>query len=253
MNENKKLIILVAIAFVFLGIIGLVYYDSYKTAKAEVEKFYTAFKSEKEQVIFIGRETCYYCNLAKPIMEDFNNQYKFNYVYIDTDLINNEQLTQILNTLKVNPDDFGTPYTVIAKNNEVIKDFHGAGSESQILNFLKESNIIVNEEANLINYINYEEYQKLLNKANSLIVVGDSTNENYKTMMNDLRKLRTEKNVVINYFSILEITEETSSEFSNVVLPSMIITNNKKEQITLTGVKTYDEYLTFLQKNGIIK
>lgn len=255
MNEKKKMIFILAILCIFVIAIGAVIFKSYKDEKRVMDSFYNTFNQDKRTLIFIGRDGCYYCQLLKPILEDFDSQYQFGYLYVNTDKISTSKLNEILNVLELDTETFGTPTSVIVENGQVIANSKGSTSEKTYFEFLKENGIINTDEPNLINYINYEEYTNLLNnnQSGTLIVIGDSHDDQYKTMMKYLRNIKAENNIAINYFSMLEISQENSSEFTNVSLPTMIVINSSRQKVTLEGNKTYEEYVTFLQNNGIIK
>lgn len=255
MNEKKKMIILFVIIGLFIAALGMVALKSYMDEKREVEKFYEIFNSEKRSLIFIGRDGCYYCQLQKPILEDFDEQYQFGYYYLNTDNIGTNKLHKILEDLSIDVNNFGTPTTVVTEGGNVINTYAGASSEITYFNFLKDNDIIKTNEPNLINYINYSQYKSLIdnNKPGTVIVIGDSHNSGYKTMMKYLRNIIAENNITINYFSALEITQESSAEFATTVLPTMIVINKDGQKVTLEEDKTYDEYVTFLKNNGIMK
>lgn len=255
MNEKNKMITILIILALAVAAIAMVVIVSSIDEKKEMDKFEQVLNSEGKHLILIGRDGCYYCQLEHPIIDDFNSQYEFGYLYINTDLVGSTKLGEILDRLEISREGFGTPVSAIVENGKTIDRLNGAGSEKDYFDFLKRNGIITTNEPNLITYVDYTEYTNIMNakKPGTIMVIGDSHDEKYLEMMKYLRNIKAENNIPVYYFGLLEITTEAQAEFADVELPTMIVFNKDGQKITLEGNKTYEEYVTFLENNGIIK
>ena len=83
MNESKKIIVVISVIVVLLlGTLGFVYADS-KDSKQIYDQFLEAFNREENTLIYLGSETCGYCSLLTPSLEDMKERYGLDYVYFE--------------------------------------------------------------------------------------------------------------------------------------------------------------------------
>ncbi len=260
MNESKKmLIILGVVVFAILGIFGYALAES-KSSEQLYNEFEAAFNGEKKTLVYLGSSTCGYCQLLNPSLQDMKQRYEFDYVYIDANEISSSYLKKILNKLELS--SLGTPYLAIVSNGEIVDTQNGYSDYDITFEFLQENEIIDKDAKLLLNYIDYEQYEKLLNsKENEVIVVGQSTCSYCVQAKIILNEIAEEEDVDINYLNISYLTEDEGKEFESSLdyfeeeqwgTPLMLIVKNGKLVDIIEQLVTKDEYIDFLEENEVL-
>lgn len=260
MNESKKMLVVVGIAiFAVLGIFGFALAEGKKSEEL-YNQFESAFNGENNTLVYLGSSTCGYCQLLNPSLEDMKDRYDFDYVYVDASEISSSYLSKILEKLELS--SLGTPYLAVVSNGKVV-DAQNAYSDYDItFEFLQENEIIAEDAELLLNYIGYDEYEKLLKgKENSVVVVGQSTCGYCVQSKIILNKIAEEKDVEINYLNISYLTEEEGEKFESSLdyfeeeqwgTPLMLIVKNGKLVDIIEQLVTEDEYIEFLEENEVL-
>ena len=260
MNESKKMLIIVGVVvFSILGIFGFALTES-KASEAIYNNFEAAFNGTENKLVYLGSSTCGYCQLLNPSLEDMKERYDFDYLYIDVSEISSGYLKKILSQLKLT--SLGTPYLAIVSNGEIVDTQNGYSDYDITFEFLKDNKIIGEDQELLLNYIGYDEYDKLLNSdKKNVIVVGQSTCSycvQAKVTLNDIVE---ENDITINYLNISYLTEEEGEKFESSLdyfenswgTPIMIIVQDGKLVDIIEQYVDKDEYVEFLEENGVIK
>ena len=76
-----------------------------------------------KKVIYIGREGCGFCQAFVPGLKYLSEKYNFEYKYVNTDELKEEELSAWLKKLNVKEEDFGTP-TFAAFIDKELKESH---------------------------------------------------------------------------------------------------------------------------------
>ena len=260
MNESKKMLIIVGVVvFSILGIFGFALTES-KASEAIYNNFEAAFNGTENKLVYLGSSTCGYCQLLNPSLEDMKERYDFDYLYIDVSEISSGYLKKILSQLKLT--SLGTPYLAIVSNGEIVDTQNGYSDYDITFEFLKDNKIIGEDQELLLNYIGYDEYDKLLNSdKKNVIVVGQSTCSycvQAKVTLNDIVE---ENDITINYLNISYLTEEEGEKFESSLdyfenswgTPIMMIVQDGKLVDIIEQYVDKDEYVEFLEENGVIK
>lgn len=127
---------------------------SYKVAK-NFKTFKNLVKSENITVAVFGRESCYYCNKFKPVYNAVAEKYDVDIYYFDSDSYDGSQYKKIINMNLTVPakcsstgsefklsDGFGTPLTIITKDNKIIDCISGYVNRSSLIDALKSNKMI---------------------------------------------------------------------------------------------------------------
>lgn len=260
MNESKKMLIIVGVVvFSILGIFGFALTES-KASEAIYNNFEAAFNGTENKLVYLGSSTCGYCQLLNPSLEDMKERYDFDYLYIDVSEISSGYLKKILSQLELT--SLGTPYLAIVSNGEIVDTQNGYSDYDITFKFLKDNKIIGEDQELLLNYIGYDEYDKLLNSdKKNVIVVGQSTCSycvQAKVTLNDIVE---ENDITINYLNISYLTEEEGEKFESSLdyfenswgTPIMMIVQDGKLVDIIEQYVDKDEYVEFLEENGVIK
>lgn len=267
MNEEKKLYIFLGIlAIVIIGILGINYINEYNSKKY-LEKFESAISGDEQKIVLVGRDNCVYCQLFTPLLDYMSEKYGFDYLYVNTNKITTKGLNGVLEKLKINKDEFGTPHLSLVKSGNIIDEIAGYVDENELLQFLK-NNGYAPEDAKLpINDINYSEYKQIINSDTPQIIVIGQTGCKYCMLAKPaLLSIASDYNVKINYFNMTSLKESDNSdtlieEFNSSLdylnneewgTPLMLVVKNGEVISTSNGFVSKEVYIKFLKEQGII-
>ena len=166
MNENKKVVIAIAIimgSLFLLILIGLLQKDSGRqedyndenTGNVTYSGKYTtdyekAFEGDGKKVLFIGSSSCGVCSEFTPYMKYLSEAYDFTYYYIDAATMNTNTLETVLGKVGKTLDNIGTPYMAFIENGEKYDEVQGYLSESGLFSTLQKKGIIDENEEDII-------------------------------------------------------------------------------------------------------
>lgn len=128
---------------------------SYKVAK-DFKTYKNIVKSDDVTMAVFGRDTCYYCNMFKPIYNAVANKYNLDIYFFDSDSYDKTEYNKIINLDLTIPgkcnsntqtdfklsDGFGTPLTIFTQNNKVIDCISGYVNRATLIQKLKSLNMI---------------------------------------------------------------------------------------------------------------
>ena len=122
---------------------------AYKTVSTYKE-FMKIYKSKKVTMHVFGRNTCYYCNIFKPIYNEVAAENNLDIYYYDSDSFNSDEYSKILNSGINIPAEctsskeetplssgFGTPLTLYLKNGKVVGCISGYVNKEKLETKLK--------------------------------------------------------------------------------------------------------------------
>lgn len=253
-----------------------------KRATVNNEAVEDIFARKGSSLIFIGRETCSWSQKFEPNLNYLKKAYNFDYSYIDTDLYDSSALTDILKKFNIDENEFGTPTIVIVEDGKVVNNKIGYMDEKPLFDYLKENKIInskasylanpkpndvIDNDENVfenINYINYEEFEKLNDSEAPFVLVIGQTGCSYCTKFKPIiDRISKENSITINYIDIRELSEE---EFNNLIsnidyfntnyswgTPLTLVINKKQTIDDLSGYVEASVLQDFLKKNNFLK
>jgi len=267
MNEQKKLyIILIAIVAFFVLIFGINFINE-NNSKKYLETFNSIIETGERKLILIGKESCPYCQMFQPLLDYMKEEYVFDYLYIDTTKITTKGLNQVIEKLEIDPDDFGTPHLSLVDGGKVVADIPGYVDEKKLLEFLVKYEYAPKDAKVALNYVDYEEYENLIESENPEIVVIGQTGCSACMMAKPaLLTIASEYGVKINYLNLTEIKDnENGSELIEKLnksldfytkeewgTPLMIVVKEKEVIGSSKGYHSMEDYVSFLKKQGLI-
>lgn len=155
MKEKWKTLILSIIICFVGGVIGLLGKQLYHHWK--FEKLYQSILVEgKNEVIFLGRPSCGFCNLFQPVLDDISEKYGITYRYINTDWLTKKELEKVLEKLEIRKRTFSTPRLIITEGSEIIDHQIGYMDDISLFHFFKKNGLIKEEEKFIDPYPNVE-------------------------------------------------------------------------------------------------
>ena len=123
---------------------------AYKTVETYKE-FSALYKGKKTIMHVFGRNTCYYCNIFKPVYNDLAAENNLDVYYYDSDSFDSTEYNKILNSgIKIPAEcassgeetplssGFGTPLTLFTKNGKVTGCISGYVDSEKLETKLKE-------------------------------------------------------------------------------------------------------------------
>lgn len=192
MKKNYKTLIIAVIICVISGFIGLGIKYLYHSWK--FQKLYDSVLTEEKEILFLGRPTCGFCNLLKPILDDTSKRYDFEYRYINTDELSKKQLEKLLKKLEIRSSTFSTPRLLITEKDKIIDSYVGYMDDISVFHFFKKNGFIKEDEVFINPYPNIErlsssDYFKLLEEKETTTIVvgriGDSVTNSILKKAND--------------------------------------------------------------------
>lgn len=110
-----------------------------------VNDYLELYKSDNYSVVLLSKETCSYCQIAVPILENIVYEYDADIKYIDTAKASEDDIYNLVKSDDVFDEGYGTPFLMIVGKNEIKDSFDGLGSKEAYIEFLKEYGFIGDE------------------------------------------------------------------------------------------------------------
>lgn len=267
MNEQKKVYILLGIAVAVVILILGVNFTTELKSKKVVENLEEIIAKDSKQIIVIGKDNCMYCQMFIPLLDYMKEQYNFDYTYINTNKITSRTLTKVLDKLKINAEDFGTPHLTLTEKGNIVDEIAGYVDEKELLAFLQKYGFAGGDAKLSLNYIGMDEYRVLINsQIPEVIVVGQTSCSHCMMAKPALLNIATKYGVKINYLNMTEIKNEENgteliNEFNSSLAylqkeewgtPLMMIVKDKEVVATSNGYLSENNYVKFLKDQGII-
>lgn len=279
-KEKKKTIILTGVLIVIcLALIGFLVIDTLKQngtiTSVETDElmkdFNKTFNSKDRKVIFYASSTCAYCTLQKPVLETISEDYDMEYLEIDAATLGTKQRNEIIEKLGI---EGATPTTVIVQNGKVIDVAEGYTDGRYYVEFFA-SNELIPEDAvyskeNNITFITYDEYEEIIEKSGTnIVVIGQTTCSHCIAIKPALNKVAGEYELTINYLNLTEMTQTEYNNFQNSLkeieyndpdfveegsfgTPLTLIIKNGKVKDYISGQRTISQLVREFKKAGLI-
>ena len=277
--ENKRFLTVLGLILLLIIALPIINYVGGKKGRETISKFDEAYSADKYTFIELARDGCTYCIKQEPILEDLQKNYGLEYLYIDTRAINDSQLKYILEKIKVDYDDFGTPTMAVIGKNGVSESIIGYKNEDYLANILNKYELIKDYGMNDLKEISYSEYYKLLKSKNtSVIYLGRSNSADNDFAISQLKRASFETGVQIYSLDVYDVyMAETYSDKATdeqkaiakkfmaslslfddgLTTPAVLIVKNgkliaSKIQSGYTQIET-SSYVSFLKENNLVK
>lgn len=264
MDDKKRSIILFGIVIAtFVAIFVGSFLESKKSDKY-LSEFYSAFNGSENKLVMIGRDNCSWCQMFKPSLDFMHDNYGLEYLYVNTNELTSSAFNKLLKVINVDPDDFGTPYTIVVKNGEVVDSLNGYTDEVDLFDFLKKYNFIDSNSKLKLNYVDYSGYKKIVSSEDTnILVIGQTTCGYCIKAKPILNQIAIDKNIKINYLNITKLSDEEKNKFTKYLdyfsentewgTPLTLIVKNGKVVDSANGLLDYDGYVSLFEKNGMVK
>ena len=279
-NEKKKSIIFVSIlSLLALVLTGLLIVDKLtergvitsSDSQKIVKKFDKYYNSKEKTVIYYASTTCGWCSLQTPILETIAEDYEMDYLYVDNSKLAKNQREEIASKLGI---ETSTPTTVIVQNGEVIDVAEGFTPAKEYIKFFSKNGLIpedaVYSKENNLNFISYDEYERLTNEeGTNIIVIGQTTCSHCIAVKPTLNSIAADYKLTINYIDINEVSEEEMTKFYESLTrmeysepeyveegkfgtPLTLIVKNGKISSYVAGERSKSQFVREFKKAGLI-
>lgn len=147
LKKYKVGIIIGVVLVLFVGL-SLLMDNNQKDAavlKDDVDEWIEETKGDTPIVTVYASSTCHNCASLKPIIEKLQKEYGFKTYWFEVNLLNEDHpddYDKLMNTYKIEDYKNAVPFTFVMKNGEYLGNLLGAQSESSLLEFLKENDVV---------------------------------------------------------------------------------------------------------------
>lgn len=195
-------------------------------------------------------------NLLKEISDDYNAEYKMINAYL-LSLVQQEKLNSILQISSVEDQ-----IIILVKNKSIVGSIRGINKKNQYLDKLYEFEFISKIEEN-INYIDYEQFNNLLNfNEKNIIVLGKENCKYCEEVIITLDSININYDIVINYMDVDNFDSNISKDLEQKLLdlgidgfefPLTIVVESGKLLDYIVGSSDEKYFIEIFTENGIIK
>lgn len=279
-KEKKKTIILtVVLSVICLALVAFLVVDALKEngiitseeTNEVMKEFNKQFNSKERKVIFFASSACGYCELQKPILETIAEDYDMEYLEIDAATLGLKQREEIIKKLEI---EGKTPTTVIVQNGEVIDVAEGYTEGRYYVEFFASNELLpadaVYSKENNLTFIDYEEYEEVVEKKGThIVVIGQTTCSHCIAIKPALNKVAGEYDLTINYLNLTEMSEDEYNDFEESLkdieyndpdfvekgsfgTPLTLIIENGKVKDYISGQRTNSQLVREFKKAGLI-
>ncbi|MBQ2947127.1 MAG: thioredoxin family protein [Bacilli bacterium] len=278
-EKKKTIIITVILSVVCLALIGFLVVKALKEngiitseeTNEVMKEFNKQFNSKERKVIFFASSSCGYCELQKPILETIAEDYDMEYLEIDAATLGAKQRNEIIEKLEI---EGKTPTTVIVQNGKVIDVAEGYIEGRNYVEFFASNELlpedaVYSKEKNLT-FIDYEEYEDIIDKKGTyIVVIGQTTCSHCIAIKPALNKVAGEYDLTINYLNLTEMSEDEYNDFQESLIeieyndpdfvekgefgtPLTLIIENGKVKDYISGQRTNSQLVREFKKVGLI-
>lgn len=107
-----------------------------------IDEYLSLKQGSEASIIYIARPTCTYCQKQEPIMKNIAFEYGITVNYLNTDELDDEAHTKLLESDEYFAEGYGTPLTLIVKDNQIIDKKEGLSTKEDLVALFKEYNLI---------------------------------------------------------------------------------------------------------------
>ncbi len=279
-SKNKPIVgFIIGGAVVLLLILSFFLSDTSSSNKVSVDnvlddigisEYTSMLEGNNPSIIYIGRPTCSYCELLKPILNSVADEYDLDVNYLNTDELSDSDHQKLLDSHDYFAEGYGTPLILIVNNGEIVNINEGYVEEATLVDFfvsngfINESDVVVTEPlVDTSAFVNttIAEYIALKDGSSpSIIYFGRPTCSYCDMIIPHLNELISTYGITINYVNTDELT---SDEFQSMMdsdehfagswgTPLIFIVQNGEKVDMLEGYAEIDTITSLLKDNNII-
>lgn len=220
------------------------------TSTAFLAQLYDVIDSKDKEIIFFASDTCGYCQLQKPILENIVSDYNLDYFDVNVSEHSEAEINEVVQTLGL---EGSTPTTIVVQDGKIINTLGGYADGKEFVNFLVQSGVLkqgsVYKREDKLKDINYSDLKKIKEKKGTSAVLVDVTACNdCITVRSKVNEIAKSKDIVINYLSSSYLTQAEVTDFQDKLLSDM-----GYSEAAYKKDKTIEVPLFLIIKDGKIK
>ncbi len=108
----------------------------------DLSQYLQMYNSNENNLIFIGRPTCSYCQIAEPIIHKLAKEYDLTIYYLNTDNFTQDDKAAFKESDEYFQNGYGTPMLLVVSNTEIVDIVDGLTDTAHYIDFLKKNNYI---------------------------------------------------------------------------------------------------------------
>ena len=110
--------------------------------KITVDQYLELYKADRYSVVLLSKDTCSYCQLAIPILENIVYNYDADIKYIDVASMSEDDVYNLVKSDDVFNEGYGTPFLMVVGQNEIKDNIDGLSTKDGYIEFLKKYKFI---------------------------------------------------------------------------------------------------------------
>lgn len=249
-----------SIVIIFCVIFGIKICDNlkeYKTIDGIVDE---VLNSTGDIMVYIGGKDCEKCSMQSYQMRLFISEFNLSYYYISLDSISNANAKKVLTKLGLDSST-EIPTIAIYKEGNISVSQSGLVGTKNLYNLLK-NNGLINEGDLKLNYLTITNYVEKIEEKSVVLALGSMKSEDSIFFEEYLWEIADKYDININFLYASNLSQLEGDLFESKLLnfnnydlkiPSLMIIDNGYIRDALVDLYSVDDYVVFLQENGIIR
>lgn len=108
----------------------------------DVDTYLDLYKGDEKTIVLFSRPTCGFCQIAEPILQHISYQYDLTINHINTDEMDSDDSTNLVESNDYFSDGLGTPLLMVVSNGEIVDVVSGLVDTASYVGFFTDNGFI---------------------------------------------------------------------------------------------------------------
>lgn len=108
----------------------------------DVDTYLDLYDGDEKAIVLFSRPTCGYCQIAEPILHHIAYQYDLTINHINTDEMDDDDSTNLVESDDYFSEGFGTPLLVVVSNGKIVDVVSGLVDTASYVDFFTDNGFI---------------------------------------------------------------------------------------------------------------
>lgn len=108
----------------------------------DVDTYLDLYKGDEKAIVLFSRPTCGFCQIAEPILQHIAYQYDLTINHINTDEMDSDDSTNLVESNDYFSDGLGTPLLMVVSNGEIVDVVSGLVDTASYVGFFTDNGFI---------------------------------------------------------------------------------------------------------------
>lgn len=108
----------------------------------DVDTYLDLYKGDEKAIVLFSRPTCGFCQIAEPILQHISYQYDLTINHINTDEMDSDDSTNLVESNDYFSDGLGTPLLMVVSNGEIVDVVSGLVDTASYVGFFTDNGFI---------------------------------------------------------------------------------------------------------------